>query len=240
MLSPFVYKNLNPVFAKKMKFVVKRRSESLQWQRQRLLEKFPELAIVDIGANVGQFVTEVRSYGYKGLIYSIEPFSSSYSKLEILRAKDKYLKTYRRLILEENGRQNIYGFSRSDLNSILLPSQNDMFEVGESIEEEIVTSQTLDDFLDREVRDGEVFVKIDTQGSELKVLSGLKANLHLVRAIQVETSIKPIYENAATLNLTLEWILDNGFQTISIATERFDELSCLAYDIDILAVQTTI
>jgi len=236
MLSSFVYRNLNPFLAKNLKFVVKRRSESLQWQRKIILEKFPDLAIVDIGANLGQFVREIRSYGFEGFIYSIEPHLESYSKLALLKSEDKKLRTYRLLILERNGIHNLYGFLRSDLNSIYLPAEDDKFQVGEKVDEEMIESQTLDCFLGGEVRQRESFVKIDTQGSELKVLEGLKSEIPFVRVLQVETSLKSIYENPTTLKCTLEWILDNGFQTTSIVTERFDEVFGLAYDVDILAV----
>lgn len=236
MFSSFVYRNLNPFLAKNLKFVVKRRSESLQWQRKILLEKFLDLAIVDIGANLGQFVREVRSYGFKGFVYSIEPHLESYSNLVKLESKDDKLRTYRLLILERNGIHNLYSFSRSDLNSIYLPAKDDQFQVGEKIDNEMIESRTLDSFLEAEVSQRESFVKIDTQGSELKVLEGLKSKIPCVRALQVETSIKSIYENPTSLKSTLEWIFDNGFQTTSIVTERFDELFGLAYDIDILAV----
>ena len=39
------------------------------------------------------------------------------------------------------------------------------------------------------------FLKIDTQGYEMKVLKGVEKNIHKICALQLELSISPLYDN---------------------------------------------
>ena len=49
--------------------------------------------IFDVGANEGQFVKELRYYGYKDEVISFEPYLKAYSKLILNSQKDQKWKT---------------------------------------------------------------------------------------------------------------------------------------------------
>ena len=50
LLSPIIYRYINPISSKYFKFVIKRRSEDLAFQRITFLSKFNTTLVLDIGA----------------------------------------------------------------------------------------------------------------------------------------------------------------------------------------------
>ena len=53
-----------------------------------LLSSYKIDLVLDVGANIGQFVKYIRSCGYKKKMISFEPLSSAYNKLNIVSNKD--------------------------------------------------------------------------------------------------------------------------------------------------------
>ncbi len=49
--------------------------------RVGLLDKFPGLTVLDVGANTGQFAKELRRAGFSGEIISFEPLSTAHEQL---------------------------------------------------------------------------------------------------------------------------------------------------------------
>ena len=52
--------------------------------------------VIDIGANIGQFATQIYSLGYKNEIHSFEPLKKEYSLLQsdFLLCRNDYLKEF--------------------------------------------------------------------------------------------------------------------------------------------------
>lgn len=51
-----------------------------EYQLFQSLKKFEIDLMLDIGANQGQFASEIRSVGYKGQVVSFEPLSDAHKK----------------------------------------------------------------------------------------------------------------------------------------------------------------
>src|SRR5688500_3901893 len=64
-------------------------------RRKRLFDGHEIDLLFDVGANVGQYATEMRDLGYTGWIVSYEPLSSAFRELEPLAARDGKWKTIR-------------------------------------------------------------------------------------------------------------------------------------------------
>jgi hypothetical protein len=56
-----------------------------------------------------------------------------------------------------------------------------------------------------------LFIKIDVQGYEDKVLSGIKNNLKMIKAIQVELSAIPLYEGQKLYYDIIDFLVKEGF-----------------------------
>src|SRR5215210_1864630 len=82
---------------------------------------------VDVGANQGQFAAGFRGIGFTGNIYSFEPQSAVYKKLESRARKDKYWHTFNYAIgeVEETSEINISRNTYSSSILEILPSHTD-------------------------------------------------------------------------------------------------------------------
>lgn len=172
--------------------------------------------IFDIGANEGQFSNIIYKLGYKGRIVSFEPLTSAHSIL--IRKSKKYSKwevAERCAIGEEDGEITIH-ISKNTLSSSVL----DILEEHTSAApgsvytgEEKVKVYKLDTIGKNFVKDSEnIFLKIDTQGFEEKILNGAENFLKNVKGLLVETSLVKLYERQALFPKIMQMITDKGFE----------------------------
>src|ERR1700751_2124160 len=76
--------------------------------RQQLLEQARVNLVLDVGANLGQYVDHLGGEGYPGRIVSFEPTASTFDQLRI-RSKDDPAWHVRRLALgEERGTAQLH------------------------------------------------------------------------------------------------------------------------------------
>jgi hypothetical protein len=64
-------------------------------------------AVIDVGANKGQYASAPRRGGYKGDIFSFEPLSEAYKELERKSRRDPQWHVFHSAIGEENGEAEI-------------------------------------------------------------------------------------------------------------------------------------
>jgi FkbM family methyltransferase len=123
----------------------------------------------------------------------------------------------------------IYVSRRSDLASFrpLSSYAKGMWPDGTVIDDvERVVRRRLDNVLADDLRswsDQGLFLKIDTQGSEREVIAGAGEYLTQFRGIQVEASVKPIYEGMTSYLETLSLLGAHGFELTGIFPVARDE-----------------
>ena len=154
--------------------------------------------VLDVGANRGQFASEIRSGGYSGRIVSFEPLSAAHAKLLQASDSDAEWVVCPRCALGDHDGEVEINIAGNSLSSSILPML-DLHRTAapEStyIGREIVPIKTLDAVVGRYLKNSRApFLKIDTQGFESKVLDGARATLPLVRGVLVELSLAPLYE----------------------------------------------
>ena len=161
-------------------------------------KKFEIDLIFDIGANQGQFATEVRRGGYAGKIVSFEPLSDAYSKLLQASTGDSAWEAYPRCALGDHNGEIEINIAGNSLSSSILPMLDaHRTAAPESIYQgkEVVAVKTLDTVAAPYLTSARApFLKIDTQGYESKVLDGAEVTLPLVKGVLVELSLVPLYE----------------------------------------------
>jgi FkbM family methyltransferase len=235
MLSPIVYRYVNPILSKYFKFVIKRRSEDLAFQRETILKKFGIELVLDVGAHHGEFVREIRSNGYKGRIISFEPDKNSF--IELGKIQDHNLEIFFTGLSSEEGFLKFNKYQNSFFNSFLEIDNELNIPITNLIESSFVKVTTLDSFLEKNLIYDKFFLKLDVQGFEMKILKGLNDYLENLIALQVEVSINAIYSGASNLEEILDWLFENGFHIVSIVTERFDQKMAQAFDVDLLCLK---
>lgn len=179
------------------------------------LRKFDIDLVFDVGANTGQFATDIRHWGYAGRIVSFEPLSQAYSKLLQSSAGDPMWDAYSRCALGDyNGEVEINIAGNSESSSILPMLESHLSAAPESAYQgkEIAPIKMLDAITGQYLKDTRAaFLKIDTQGFEWQVLNGARDTLPHIKGILVELSFVPLYEGQHLWREVIDRLEEEGF-----------------------------
>ena len=183
-------------------------------KRMDLLKAHHIDLIFDVGANTGQFAKRLRSLGYSGGIVSFEPLSTAYKKLALNTMNDPKWQVENFALGDSNGESVIHISQNSYSSSILEMLPDHLASAPDSIyiDKEIITVRKLDDIIDNYYNPGDkVFVKIDTQGYEKKVLKGCQQSLNKIEGFQLEMSLTPLYHNEPLIVEMITWLKNKGY-----------------------------
>lgn len=198
---------------------IRKLEQSDKIRRLKLIKHFEINTIIDVGANVGKYVLEMRELGFKGKIISFEPLSLAYKKLKFVSSKDKDWDIVNVALGEKNEIAEINIAGNIDSSSLLnmLPSHLKSAPETKYIGKETIKVITLDSiFKEFYKKDSKIYMKIDTQGFEKSVLEGARNSLGKIIGLQLEMSIIPLYENSPTYLEMIKYIYDLGFKLYSI------------------------
>ena len=189
-------------------------------RRRHILGHYDIDTVLDIGANSGQFAHELREdIGYENRILSFEPLSEAFKLLKE-NAKDDPLWTIFNCALgdvEEKREINVAGNSLSSSFLDMLPSHLSAAPESRYIGKEIIEVRTLDSlFEDISKTARNVYMKIDTQGFESKVLKGAAMSLPKIDTVQMEMSIVPLYGDELLFDEMCTFMRDKGYTLIAI------------------------
>ena len=154
--------------------------------------------LFDIGANIGQFSTEIRNKGYNGKIVSFEPLTNAREKLIKQASKDaNWIIHDRTAIGDLNGFVDI-NISKNSYSSSILPMLDSHLNADNNskyINSEKTPLTTLDSVAGTYLNEfSNCFIKIDTQGYESQVLDGAFKTLKSARGVLCELTLVPLYE----------------------------------------------
>ncbi len=179
---------------------IRKDQPTLETHLRQLLPKLGIDCLLDVGANQGQYGSMLRRCGYKGRIASFEPVKASFDILKARAAKDPQWNAYHYALGAKAGERMIH-VSRSTVMASFLDAtefSRQQFPEGMPVtRDEKVTIRTLDEVfgvVTEGLKSPRVFLKMDTQGSDLQVFAGAKRTLPQVRGLQTEISIQAIYE----------------------------------------------
>jgi FkbM family methyltransferase len=176
--------------------------------------------IFDVGANEGQFVNEIRYYGYSGEILSFEPYIDAHKKILYNSKKDNKWKIYKPIALGNKEGQNKIYISKNSVSSSILKIKNEHIinaPDSMSISEQSTEENTLENiFNNLDLKNKTLFLKIDTQGYEFQVLKGAEKILREFKGILVEVSLVELYEGQKNWLEIVEFIQSNGFKLWSV------------------------
>jgi FkbM family methyltransferase len=180
-----------------------------------VLRMFEIDLVLDVGANIGQFGSEIRYYGYTGRIVSFEPLSHAHSILVRTIVRDPKWEAYPPCALgDQNGETVINIAGNSQSSSILPMLETHRSAAPESAYEgkERVPIKTLDIVAGDYLKDARApFLKIDTQGFEWQVLDGARETLPHIKGILMELSLVPLYEGQHSWRELIDRLEDEGF-----------------------------
>jgi len=173
--------------------------------------------VLDVGANDGQWICDVRRRGYRGLAICIEPLKKNYRKLK--SSKLENTKFINCAIGNLNGYVKINNASNSGLSSSILEF-NDYYTIAaphiKFIGVEKVKIQKLSNIL-KTLKSNKIFVKIDTQGYEMEVLKSIsKIHFNKIYAFEIETSLVNSYVNSTLIEDVIKFLRNRGYKPLRI------------------------
>lgn len=179
----------------------------------KITNYFYPYRILDIGANVGQFHTHAKQTFPESYIFSIEASNDCEPYLKQI-TKNYYIG----LLAKDNTEYNFYS------------RKNDSIGTGNSIYKELThfySEDQLEIIQKQGIRLDDLFtsdtefdlIKIDTQGSELDIITGGIELCKKSKGILLEVSLTQYNENAPLYNEVIEYMENIGF----LAKEILDE-----------------
>jgi FkbM family methyltransferase len=189
-------------------------------RRRKLFDSYGIDLILDVGANIGQFAHQMRTdLGYTGKIISFEPLSSAFELLRNKASGDPKWEVINFALGEVStmAEINIAGNSYSSSLLNMLPSHTIIAPKSRYIGREVIEIRTLDSIInDLCTPENHIYLKIDTQGFESKVIEGAEQSLIRIGTIQLEMSLTPLYEEELLFGELHNILSNKGYNLVSI------------------------
>jgi FkbM family methyltransferase len=214
--------------------------------RKRLLDSFGIDLVLDVGANAGQFATDLREpMGYRGEIVSFEPLPDAFETLKRLADNDPRWEARNVALGDANGELRLH-VSKNRVSSSFLPIRetSTAVEPNSAYEAEcIVPVQTLDTVMPTlpAVRPASrIMLKLDTQGFESRVLAGAATSLSRLSLIQMEMSLVSLYEGEVLFVDMCVAMRSRGFDLIALEPGFADVATGRLLQVDGIFAKSTV
>jgi len=184
-----------------------------------LIKTYNISTLLDVGASKGMYGKKLFRMGYKGKVYSFEPISHSYSKLEALAKK---YPNWRALHMGLGNKEETVSINislNSDSSSILDMHDTHVqnADIAAFHRTESIHIRTLDQVVTAENIDTKsLYLKLDVQGYEKLLLLGAKDTLPKVKVIQTELSLTTLYHGGCLIEEMIALLREEGFELYSL------------------------
>lgn len=173
-------------------------------------------AVIDVGANIGQYARVLRKIGFKGTIYSFEPVSHVFETLKASAAGDARWHCFPFALGDKDETKTINVYSSDVFSSFLTANDysKGIWKSLNTVREEEVQVKRLDAvFPGLPRREGltNFMLKLDTQGFDVQVFRGARETLPHVAVLQSELGLVPIYDDATDPYAILKEYHAQGF-----------------------------
>ena len=183
------------------------------------LKKYNVSTLLDVGANTGYWAREVRESGFTGRILSFEPQSKAYQQLQQMAHGDNNWEVFHYALGEEDNNAQI-NISENSVSSSFLEICEDHIKAQSDsryVKKEMIELKKIDTIFNQlNLSEEIIFMKIDTQGFEKKVLSGAKESLKKVVGIQIEMSFRELYKGETLFVHMVDYMITLGFKLVHL------------------------
>lgn len=212
-------------------------------RRLSLMKSLGVDLVLDVGANRGQYALELRKRGYRGRIVSFEPLSGPYQQLCRLTAADAAWDAMQFAVGDSDAAfpMNIAGNSVSSSLLPMLPLHGKAAPESTYVDTEEVNVRRLDGLAESVIGDARsVFLKVDVQGYEDRVISGASETLARVIGLQIELSLFRLYEDSLTFVEMITLLDHRGFTLVGLEPGFTDSSNGILLQVDGLFARTPI
>jgi len=181
--------------------------------------------VFDVGANTGQFGTDLRASGFRGRIVSFEPLAAPFKRLQDRALIDQNW-ICQNVALGRGCEPIVMNVSANSVSSSILTveQRNVLAEPAvATVATEVVEQSTLDiSFPLFRASAKRVFLKLDVQGFEREVLAGASKSLSEFDGLIMESSLVPLYSGEWLFPEALAAMLSHGFRLAGVEPEFTD------------------
>ncbi|MGE4180835.1 MAG: FkbM family methyltransferase [Limisphaerales bacterium] len=187
-------------------------------RRRRMLASARIDLVLDVGANEGQYAMELRKLGYTGRIVSFEPIREVGERLQAGLGADRDWEFRGMALGSSDGAATLQVGAESATSSLLKPSEYLVNRAAHarSVRSEEVRVARLDTVFEPSWGGRRIWLKLDTQGFEMEVLRGATESLPKVRIVQLELSLRPLYEGEPAFLEVAHWLAGRGFGLVGL------------------------
>jgi FkbM family methyltransferase len=200
-------------------------------RRAELMKTLGIDLVLDVGANTGQYIEEIRENGFQGNVIAFEPLASASEQLVEAARSDPRLTVYQCAIGADESQAVIHVAANSYSSSLLEMEEVHLRAAPGSnyIDSEEVRVRPLDSF---EIPDATLWIKIDAQGHERDVLEGARRTLQRAHAVEIELSYVSLYRGQALACEVQEALGGHGFRLAALGRPFYDSTETSLLQID--------
>ncbi|HRI38420.1 MAG TPA: FkbM family methyltransferase [Nitrospira sp.] len=203
---------------------------------ETLLRQYQVDMVFDVGANIGQCGPWFRWVGFDKTIVSFEPISHLFQQLsEQAKSDSKWL--VEQVALGEKdgvGLINVSG-GHGGASSILPMTEHVVKNAPDQavIRQEEITITTVEKMMRKYYPEGDrLFLKIDAQGYETRVLEGIGSELPRVIGLKLEMSLVENYRGELLMVEMLSRLKNMGFHLVEFENGWSNEKTGEMYQVD--------
>lgn len=188
-------------------------------RRRMIMEEHGITLVLDIGANTGEYILSLRECGYKGRVISCEPEPCAYRQLEYNAKSDPSWKVFPLGCGDQEGNTCLFVAGNSESSSVLRMTPRHEAAAPNSAYRDacVVKLVTIDSLIpDFSEQDDQIFMKLDVQGYEHKVLRGAERTLSRIRVVEMEMSLVELYDDQLLFRPMLDLMDSLGYELVSI------------------------
>ncbi len=210
---------------------------------KKFIDYFKVDCVFDVGANMGQYATVLRKHvGYKGLIVSFEPIPECAAHLRRL-AKDDPLWEVEEVALSDRAGVDTFNImAANQFSSLASPDHSgvDIFEdsnrIVRSIDVKVELLATYYEKYSKKFPFARPFLKLDTQGADVKVVAGAAGIMSAFVGLQSELAIVGIYDSSTPYAEAIRFYESLGFTLSALVPNnaghfpRLVEIDCIMFN----------
>lgn len=200
-----------------------------RWYLRKLFRCHPVGAVLDVGGNAGQYARFLRrEVGYRGHIVTFEPIPALAAALKRESSGDPSWEILELALGDSPGQASFNVMNTSPMSSLLQPKADcsspvmQFNRVSETVQ---VRVDTLDAVIAghpwlRGMQD--LYLKLDVQGYELKVLEGATRSLPRIAALQAELNVLPLYEGQPSYLEVMQYLDSRGYAPSLLPAHEYE------------------
>lgn len=194
---------------------------------------FAPNAVIDVGANVGDWTRMCRRVFPGVPVLAVEPQTGCEPALQALAAQLERVTVVRELV----GARDVSGVPFHVHNTFNAVSSVLREPDGPPVSTVMIDMTTLDAVLRKTGFGPADFLKLDVQGYELEVLKGAPFALAAAEVVLMEINLIPVYEGAPLLHEAVSFMYESGFQAYDICSQIRRPLDDALFQTDMLFVR---